>query len=314
MVSIKKQDIVGEPAFLPVFSKGIHGGFIKKEDLPHDELEYCNKVSWVKKRVQFFCSYCQMNHVVEPDDVICPARQVSVQNPELAEGFQITPEAKFPEPEGSEYKVEVAENRKQIDPEKISTKTIYFVPQSDGIDLYTPTGKIAVAPLDRLPEAFTKQDYEDLIFEIRDLVKDTIKWSKLDSDGDDFQELTYRLLRLEDQFDNVSPGGTGQDQGKDGFCDQQIGRRKVRTMVQVKFNNEGSGLNKSDITSMIMDAESHDCKGLLVTTIKTTGDLETKLNNPNFGSRMQYLDVWEEIKMKAKISKYPSLVQDYFLN
>lgn len=313
MTRIKTSEIRDQTPFISVLQKGIHKGFIQKSNLDSDEIEYCKKTPWIKKQVQFFCDSCQMNHKTSPDNVVCPSRQIRVQSADLTEGFQISPEVELPEPPRKEYNLEVIESRKYIDPEKVEKKTLYFTSDAGNLELYEPSGRIVVAPISRLPDAYSQDAYGCLIEEIQDLVKESIDWGKLDSAGDKFQKLTYQLLRLEDEFNNVSPGGTGPDQGKDGFCYKRIGRRKVKILVQVKFNNDGSGLNQSDINSMVINAEGLDCNGLLVTTIKTTGDLETKLGNPNFVSQMQYLDVWEDTKMKSKISKYPSLIERYFL-
>ncbi|WP_227379919.1 hypothetical protein [Haladaptatus halobius] len=314
MVEINKSEIIGEAAFVPTLVKGISGDFIDKSSLVHDELAYCKEMPWIRKRVRFYCDNCGMHHKVKPNEIICTAQQtpVKISSSKQTEGFELARNIELPNPSSCSYNIDLIENKKFIEVDKVTEKVIFFTPDQAKLSLYESTGKIAVAPINRLSEVYSTTGCDRLVDEIEELTSNIVQWNKLDSEGDDFQELVYQLLRLNDSFSNISPGGTGADQGKDGFCYQNIGRRTVKIMVQDKFNNEGSGINARDLNRMKMNANSHGCTGLLVATIKTTGDLETKLASDDFLPDMKFLDVWNGVEMKSRISQHPELIKDYF--
>jgi len=213
----------------------------------------------------------------------------------------------------SPYRLRICESRGYIEPNSVESKAIFFTPDSDEIELYEPSGRIVVGPLSKIKEAYTG-NIKNIVDEVTKLLQEVIDWERLDSGGDEFAEITYRILEKEDDFYDASPGGMGPDQGKDGFCYLSHGRRNLKILVQAKFNNNSSGINVEDYSKMATNATGMDCKGVLLTAVSTTGDLETKLGNDSFLSHLHFVDAWNGKMMKEKIAKYPGIISEYFLN
>jgi len=63
--------------------------------------------------------------------------------------------------------------------------------------------------LSKIKEAYTG-NIKNIVDEVTKLLQEVIDWERLDSGGDEFAEITYRILEKEDDFYDASPGGMGR--------------------------------------------------------------------------------------------------------
>jgi hypothetical protein len=251
---------------------------------------------------------------VEPGEEKCLRTQEPVEPTEFNAGFRVVVDPRLDIHTDTDYTLFISEHSESVNTIQIPYKSIVFVPDVSEMVFSDKAGSIVFLPLDVLPEFFGPEDREQHLSEIADKRKTLIDWGRLDTNGGDFQEIIFRLVKKDDNYFNESWGGSGPDQGKDGFCSINLGGRETRILVQAKFNNQGDAVNDSQVERSCRKADRHNCGGVILGAVKTSGDLESEFEKGTFRTRnVNFLRIWSGPEVKEKLSKQPDLVAEYFI-
>jgi hypothetical protein len=311
---ITETDFDSPSTSISVLDKGLHGGFIEEDELVGEEKIFCERTEWIEGVVKFRCDECGDMHTSRPMEMRCLRTNNEVEPSQIERGYRLIPDQELQVDIGIEYDVLVEEHTSAINERELPYKSIVFVPDVSKMVFSDKAGSTVYLPLDRLPGIFTTEERDLIISGIDEKRRQLIDWDSLNPNGEDFQEMIYRLIERDDDYSNVHWGGTGPDQGKDAFCSIVQGGRETNVLVQMKFNNYGQSVNDSDIERYIRKAGRHDCRGLIVAAVRTSGDLETDFYDGNLLSRdMTYLEMWSGPKIKERLAEHPDLIAEYFI-
>lgn len=313
MPKIRKEAILDNSKLVNLLEKFIDKGFISDEDLEQDEEDLCRSVTWITEKQKFDCPLCNEWHIVSSKKYECPKEftKVNPQENKIRQGYGRVNNWDL-ELEIEETQTNIVESRKFSDPSH-EEKSIYFTNDCDEIEFLDPAGNTVFVPIDKIYE-FVETD--EMIERIRSLRKDRVNWPILDEEGDQFEEIVYRLIERDSRYFNAAWGGTGPDQGKDGYFTTNIAGNEIRLMSQQKFNNNSSGVNTDDVDLYCRKAsKTHDCKGVLIAAVNITGPLESDLESGVFETaEIRWCEVWSGEEIKEKLSKHPDLISEYFIN
>lgn len=315
MPQITETSLSDSGPLLSILEQGLHGGFLDEDTLSNKEVQFCESMDWVEKVYKFKCSACGKWHTAPPGEERCLRTQEPVDVNESKNGFRVIADSRLKIGEDIGYSLFVEEATSSVNTTKLPYKSIVFIPGQEDIQFSDRAGSIVFLPLDVLPSFTDDETRTELIEEINGKRKQLVDWERLDPDGDDFEELIFRLVRRDDSYFNESWGGTGPDQGKDGFCSIDLGGRETRVMVQAKFNNEGSSINDKQVERSCRKASSrHNCKGLIIAAVKTSGDLESEFEKGAFHTKdVNFFRLWSGPVIKEMVSEHPDLISEYFL-
>ena len=148
-------------------------------------------------------------------------------------------------------------------------------------------------------------------------IEKQIDWGRINEW--EFQNLVIELLRSENKFSKIIPGGRGPDQGKDAFGYGSLhlptGKTKdIKTLVQCKYTATGQTFSARDILEYVTKAKRHGCNFLLfVTNSYLSGDAGTEIHSEAYYDK-DFLDVdfWDEQKLFNLLEKYHHIMIKYF--
>lgn len=315
MALIVRSDFNSSANLVAVLEKTLDGGFVPREEFDETQQDLCEIVNWIESAVKFRCD-CGDWHTAQTKDAEydCPVRMYPVKPDETIFGFRRKANISLDLDLDVEYELEIAEHTSRVSVSEFDDKAIVFAPDVDSLEFPDRVGRVVWLPLCDLPNLVSEEDRTRMLSNIRERRRNFIDWERLENTGDDFEEITYRLIARSDLFYNRSWGGRGPDQGKDAYCSVDTGGPGTRVLVQAKGQPESS-LNKTDIREMVQDAASHDCEGLLVTTINITGDAETKYERGGYRTAsVPYIKIWPGVEIKERLSRHPDLISEYFIN
>lgn len=313
MSRIVESDFENPEVTVLLLKRTLHGGLIPEGEFSEEEVELCNSVEWIESATRFKCD-CGSWHTTSGKQFECPIEMKPVDPSEVQEGYRRTSDISIQFGFDSEYNFKIVEHSSVPTISEIDDKTLIFSPDIEELEFPDRVGRVVWLPLSSLPEVTDNNHRGEIIQEIRDKRKELIDWNRLDSRGNDFEELSYRLISRDDQFYNPSWGGRGVDQGKDAFCSIDLASRETRVLVQAKYN-PGSSLSRSDIRGYVQDTKEHDCTGLLLTTINTSGQAETSYESHGYQTdSVPFVRLWQGVEIKERLSGHPKLISEYFLH
>jgi len=314
MPQITETSFSDPDSILSILERGLHGGFLDDSSLSEGEREFCEDADWVEKVYKFKCGGCGKWHTAPPGEERCLRTQEPVEVDESKTGFRVIADSRLEIGEDTGYSLFVEEAASSVNTTKLPYKSIVFIPGQEEMQFSDRAGSTVFLPLEVLPSFTDDETRTEYIRDINEKRKRLVDWERLDPDGDDFEELIFRLVKRDDSYFNESWGGSGPDQGKDGFCSIDLGGRETRILVQAKFNNEGDPVNGSQMEKSCRKAERHDCSGVIIGTVRSSGDLESEFEQGTFRSKsVNYLRVWPGPEVKEKLSTHPDLIAEYFL-
>jgi hypothetical protein len=314
MPQITEGDFPDSPTTLSILDQGLHGGFIEREGLREEESDFCEQANWVEKVIRFRCSACENWHTAPAGERRCSRTQQPAESLEEKEGYRVVAESQLNLNIGGDYNLFVEESSSSIDIARLPHKSIVFVPDESEMVFSDRAGSTVVLPLEELPKIMNEEKREEIIEDINAKRRQLVDWDRLDSKGGDFERIVFRLIKRDSDYFNESWGGSGPDQGKDGFCSIDLGGRDKRILEQAKFNNEGSAINDKQVEKSCRKAERHDCSGVIIAAIRTSGDLETEYESGSLQSRSaNFLRIWSGPEIKEMLSEHPDLIAEMFL-
>jgi len=313
MTVIKHENFDEPDLVIEIIKKSVHGGFISEEKLDEDLKELCEKLDWMEKVQDFLCN-CEDRHTTRIGKEICLKTKENIEPKNVKIGYRYKAEKEMDLNFNLEYDYFLYEHSDVVNPLDIPTKSIIFVPDVDQILFLDRIGSKILLPVEKIQLFLNNESRERLLNTIREKRQELINWKELDSEGKEFQEITYRLVSRDERFKTERWGGRGPDQGKDTFCSIELGGRETRVLIQAKFNLSGS-LNEDEVQKYLRKANRHDCKGLIISTINTSGDFESEFDKNAFHNKdVHFFRIWPGPEMKEKLSKHPDLLEEYFIN
>lgn len=314
MKSIDTTELSNPEATVSVLSKSLHGGFVPIESLTERELDVCEQEDWMEEASKFSCPICGDTHVTKANEEKCLRTYQKIDSNGVERGYKLSSEMDLQIPHDTDYNFFLKEASSAVDTYKLPYKSIVFVHDIEQITLADKAGGIVFVPLNEIERMSTPEELNDLIERINEERKKLINWEALSEDGSDFEEIVYRLIWRNDKFFNESWGGSGPDQGKDGYCSIDLGGSPTRILVQMK-SNPGSSVSSTDIDSYLSKAYRHDCRGLIIAAVNTSGDFESEFQSGAFHNRdVHFFQVWAGPDLKEMISAHPDLIAEYFLS
>lgn len=314
MPQITETSFSDPESILSILERGLHGGFLAESSLSEEERRFCESTDWVEKVYKFKCSGCGKWHTAPPGEERCLRTQEPVEVDQSKTGFRVIADSRLVLGEDTGYSLFVEEATSSVNTTKLPYKSIVFIPGQEEMQFSDRAGSAVFLPLEVLPSFTDDETRTEYIRDINEKRKRLVDWERLGKEGDDFEELIFRLVKRDDSYFNESWGGTGPDQGKDGFCSIDLGGRETRILVQAKFNNEGDPVNGSQVEKSCRKSERHDCSGVIIGTVRSSGDLESEFEQGTFRSKsVNYLRVWPGPEVKEKLAKHPDLIAEYFL-
>ncbi len=313
-MQISKENLSSPSVTLSILELGLHGGFIEQEDINEEQLDFCEQTDWIKKVVRFKCGTCNNWHTISPGEKICLQTQQSADSIEEKKGYRVIVDSQLDLKIEEDYDLFLKESSSSIETATLPYKSIVFVPDENDMVFSDRAGSTIVLPLEKLPEFVDETSRKDFIENINEKRKRLVDWDRLDPEGGDFEKILFRLMKRDGDYFNGKWGGSGPDQGKDGFCSIDLGGRETRVLVQAKFNNEGSAINDRQVEKSCRKAERHDCRGVIIGTVKTSGDLESEFEAGTLQSKsVHYLRIWSGPEIKEKLSEHPDIIAELFL-
>jgi len=314
MPQITEQDFSDPSTTLSLLEKGLHGGFLSEDSLTEEETELCKQKEWIERVNKYKCSSCGTWHKAPPGEERCLRTQEPIEPRKIQLGFRVIADESLDFDLDIDYELFVEEASSAVDTATLPYKSIVFLPDTNDIVFSDRAGSTVFLPLDVLASFTDGKSRNEILSEITEKRKRLVDWERLDDGGGDFEEIIFRLVSRDDNYFNESWGGSGPDQGKDGFCSINLGGRETRVLVQAKFNNNGKAENSDQVEKSCRKAERHDCRGVIIGTVKTSGDLESEFDSGALHTRsVNYLRIWAGPEIKEKLSKHPDIVAEYFL-
>jgi hypothetical protein len=314
MPQITEDSFSNPSTTISILEKGLHGGLLERDQLEAEEIEFCEETDWVERVIRFKCTDCGNWHTAPPGDERCLQTQQPVETTDERQGYRVIANSKLDIEIEEDYNLFIAESSSTIDSATLPYKSIIFVPDEDEIVFSDRAGSTVLLPLYRLPEFVAEHSPEEIIDDINDKRRRLVNWDRLDAGGDEFEKIVFRLIKRDPEYFNESWGGSGPDQGKDGFCSIDLGGRPTRILVQAKFNNNGDAVNDRQVERSCQKADRHDCSGVIIATIRTSGDLESEFEAGTLQTRsVNYLRIWAGPEIKEKLSHHPDLIARFFL-
>ncbi len=316
MTRIRQKSISNEPEAATLLKKGLHGGFLDKESLRQEEVDFCNKVEWIESAVNFNCPSCGNSHTTKPREEKCLRTQAPINISDPDAGYRVIAESKIQLEDSLDYSLYVEESTSTVDSSKLPHKSIVFLPQidEDEVIFSDKAGSTVFLSLEQLPAFAEESERSEIVDKIDEKRRKLVDWSEIE-DGDEFEELLFRLITRDEDYFNESWGGVSFDQGKDGFCSIDLGGRETRVLIQAKFNNNGDAVSAADAGTYCRKAARHDCGGLLIGCVKSSGDLESEIESGALHSKDVYFpDIWSSPILKEKLAEHPDLISEFFLN
>jgi hypothetical protein len=314
MPQITETSFSDPESIISILERGLHGGFLAESSLSEEERRFCNSEEWVEKVYKFKCSGCGKFHTARPGEERCLRTQEPVEPDESKTGFRVIADSRLNIEEDTGYSLFVEETASSVNTTKLPYKSIVFLPDQEEMQFSDRAGSIVFLPLEALPSFTDEEQRTRFVQQINEKRKRLVDWERLDPGGDDFEELIFRLVERDNDYFNESWGGSGPDQGKDGFCSIDLGGRGTRILIQAKFNNQGDPVNGRQVEKSCRKAERHDCSGVIIGTVKSSGDLESEFEQGTFRDKsVNYLRVWSGPEVKEKLATHPDLIAEYFL-
>ncbi|SDQ40817.1 hypothetical protein [Natronobacterium texcoconense] len=315
MPQITEHDFSDPSTVVSILNEGLHGGFIDKGSLSDEEIHFCKVTDWIESVQKFKCSSCGKWHTAPHGEEKCLRTREPVEPRTAKTGFRVTAGSQLDLEISDDYSLYIYEYSSSVDTTKLPYKSIVFTPDLDEMVFSDRAGSTVLLPLSELPTFVDESSRENIISDINQKRKRLIDWESLDSGGDDFEEIIFRLVKRDDNYFNESWGGSGPDQGKDGFCSIDLGGRETRVLVQAKFNNNGDAVNDRQLDKSCRKADRHDCSGVIIGAVKTSGDLESEVERGTYQTqKVHYLRIWPGPEIKEKLSEHPDLIAEYFLD
>jgi hypothetical protein len=314
MPQITEQDLQQTSDAVSVLEQGVDGGFLESGELTESEIDFCNNVDWIDNVVRFQCRDCGNWHTAKPGETKCLRTQRPVDPNKRRDGYRIEKGLEIGIDLDWDYNLSIEESSTTVDGNTLPYKSIVFVPDIDEITFSDRAGSTVLLPMTKLSTLIDESSRREMVSKINDLRERLVDWDRLDDQGGDFQEIVFRLVSRDDNYFNESWGGTGPDQGKDGFCSIDLGGRETRVLVQAKFNNDGSAVSSDQVEKSSRKAKRNDCRGVIIGTVKSSGDLETEHETGALQTRdVMYLRIWSGPVLREKLSKHPDLISRFFL-
>lgn len=313
-MQVSDEDLSSPSVALSILEQGLHGGFIEQADLAEEESEFCERTDWVERVIRFKCRSCRSWHTTPLGEKRCLQTQQSVNSIEEKQGYRVLGDPQLDLEIEEDYNLFLKESSSTIETAALPYKSIVFVPDEDEMVFSDRAGSTVLLPLRKLPEFADEIARKELIENINEKRKRLVDWDRLDAGGDDFEKILFRLVKRDGNYSNERWGGNGPDQGKDGFCSIDLGGRETRVLIQAKFNNKGDAVNDRQVERSCRKADRHDCRGVIIGTVRTSGDLESELEAGTLHSKsVHYLRVWPGPEIKEKLSKHPDIIAELFL-
>lgn len=159
--------------------------------------------------------------------------------------------------------------------------------------------------------------FENILRLREETIKKQIDWKKIDEW--DFEKMSLELLRKEERFYKIIPGGKGPDQGKDGFgyfsMEMPSGKKvEIKTLIQCKYTSNGKSLSFQDVQSYVSRAKQHNCKSLLfITNGVLSGDAISAIESDAFKDKDFYdVDFYDTDKLMNLLEKHDEVRIEYF--
>lgn len=300
--------------FVSLLKKSLHGGLISTSSLDSSEEKICKNRRWIQRAVKFTCTECGEIHTTAHSKVRCVRRELPVDPKEVEEGYRLEPGLELEIETETDYTILVKEHSDIVNASDLSYKSIVFVPDIEQLEFTDRAGSVVFVPLERIPSIFETDSSASLIQDIREKRRQLLEWGNLEPNGDDkFEEIIFSLVNRTPSYSNAHWGGSGPDQGKDAFCSVDQGARETSVLVQAKFNNEGDAVNANTAEKYCRKAGRHDCRGLILSAVRTSGDLESEFYDGEFHTRgVRYFELWSGPEIKEMLAEHPDLIAEYF--
>lgn len=314
MPQITESSLTDSSISQSLLNQGLHGGFLAEEELSKEEIKFSRETEWVQSVRKFKCNICGGWHTTPPGEERCLQTQEPIEPRDSKNGFRVIADSRIDLGIDTGYTLFIKESQSAVNTSELPYKSIVFIPIIDEIVFPDRAGSTIFLPLTALAEFTETEARETLINEINEKRKRLVDWDRLDDNGGDFEEIVFRLLSRDEDYFNESWGGSGPDQGKDGFCSINLGGRETRVMVQAKFNNDGKSINGDQVEKSCRKAKRHDCGGLIIAAVKTSGDLESEFEQGVFRTKsVNFFRVWSGPVIKEKLAEHPDLIAEMFL-
>lgn len=315
MSEIVGEDFESPDTVVELLELTLGGGFVDGDEL-NDDLEHLSKhVNWIESAVKCKCECGEWHTAREREGSYeCPLKMHPVEPDVVREGIRQSANLSPNFDVELEYELEVAEHTSIVEISEFDDMAIVFAPDVENLEFPDRVGRVVWLPVEDLPKIVDVQEREDLLVEIREKRKELIDWGRLDSQGNMFEEITYRLIDRDDQFHSLSWGGNGPDQGKDAFCSIDLVGRDARILVEAKGRPD-STQSENDIHNYVRRAKRHNCEGLLLSAINISGDAESANEaNAYQTDSVPIVRIWSGVDIKERLSQHPDLITEYFIN